>query len=81
MGWAPGESWGLRLAAVRQVMGWNVAEAARACGLAQASWANWEDGKNPRDPITVVKKVAAATGVDQLWLLGVRRQGLEPRTR
>ncbi len=80
-GWMPGDSWGSRLAQVRQVMGWNQTEAAFACGLSARNWKRWEDGAMPRDLTDSALKISGVTEVDYLWLLGVRRQGLEPRTR
>lgn len=76
--WIPGdETFGARLALIRQHMGWgNVAEAAQACSVPVPSWRNWErDGRNPRDIVDIAKKIADRTGCDYLWLLTGRRIG------
>jgi transcriptional regulator with XRE-family HTH domain len=69
-GWVPDLSTlGARLALVRQAMGWNIAEAATACGVPVASWRNWENrGKEPRGLINVAMKIAGVTGIDYRWL-------------
>lgn len=80
-GWVPGDSFGGRLAAIRQEMGWNNSEAAKACGLDRQSWQNWEDGSRPRNLEVVAAKIAAATGCNLVWLLtGQRPAGTEVRT-
>lgn len=71
-GWVPDvETFGARLALVRQRMGWgNVAEAAKACGLPVGSWRNWErDGRAPRNLTTVAKQIAGVTGCSYQWLV------------
>jgi hypothetical protein len=77
-GWIPeADSFGARLALVRQRMGWgNVAEAALACGLPVSSLRNWErDGRIPRDYIHVCTLIAERTGVDLGWLVGMPNSG------
>lgn len=55
---------------VRQRMGWNVDEAARECGIAPTTWANWErDVNTPRSPMTAARSISDRTGCDYLWLL------------
>lgn len=66
--WIPADTFGLRLSAVRQVMGWNITQAAQACGLSAQSWWNWERGGSCRDVLAVVTAIAKATGVDRNWL-------------
>jgi transcriptional regulator with XRE-family HTH domain len=96
-GWVPSDqSFGARLAMIRQAMGWNAKEAALACGLPQNSWRGWEaQSRSPRNVLDVVERIVERTGVDDYWLLTgrtkprpaepdgavVRHQGLEPRTR
>lgn len=55
-------------------MGWNVKEAALACGLPPQSWRNWEAGKRPLNVVEVCDAIATRTGADADWLLrgGVR---------
>lgn len=71
-GWTANDNtFGARLALIRQRMGWgNVTEAANACGLPVESWRNWErDGMEPRRIRAVAQTIAAVTGCDFLWLL------------
>ena len=71
-GWmATDDTFGARLALIRQRMGWgNVAEAALACGLPVASWRNWErDGRMPRDLVRIARQIADTTGCSYYWLL------------
>ena len=67
--WVPSDSFGARLALVRQVMGWNVAEAAKECGVSDESWRKWEHGRSPRTIHALARTVAARTGCDYVWLL------------
>lgn len=67
-GWVPEDTFGSRLALVRQRMGWNVTEAAEACGLSDESWRQWERGRKPRDYEAVVTKIAVKTGCSRAWL-------------
>lgn len=68
--WVPELTFGARLALVRQRMGWNVKEAARACGLPAQSWRGWEaHGHAPRNFITIAMQIASTTGVDLDWLV------------
>lgn len=70
--WIPGDdTFGARLALVRQRMGWgNVAEAAQACGIPVPSWRNWErDGRQPRNIVEIASVIAEKTGCDYMWLL------------
>lgn len=73
IGWIPGETFGKRLAEIRQVMGWNSSEAAEACGLSRVSWQNWEAGAKPRDYEDACKQIAAATGCSLVWLMTGQR--------
>lgn len=69
--WVPTTSkFAARLALVRHRMGWNLKEAALACGLPQGSWREWElKGRDPRGMQDVVDKIAEHTGVDDYWLM------------
>jgi transcriptional regulator with XRE-family HTH domain len=67
--WVPVDSFGARLALVRQSMKWNVSQAAKACGVPAASWTTWERGARCRDVYEVARRVADATGVDYAWLM------------
>lgn len=72
--WIPDDStFGARLALVRWRMGWNMKEAARACGEPAATWRTWEvDGVMPRRTTHTVRKIAAQSGCDYGWLLDGR---------
>jgi DNA-binding XRE family transcriptional regulator len=70
-GWVPELTFPARLAVVRNRMGWNAKEAALACGLPAQSWRNWEAGTRPHDYIQVCEKIAARTGANLEWLVGV----------
>lgn len=70
--WVPGDTFGARLALIRQRMGgWNVKRIAEFCGLDDQSWRNWERGdtNGPRDYEGTCKKIAVATGCDLRWLM------------
>lgn len=69
--WKPDTSaFGARLALVRWRLSQNLAEAARACGIAVETWRAWEtDGRMPRDLYAVTKQIAESTGCDHTWLM------------
>lgn len=67
--WVPEDTFGARLALVRQVRGWNVKQAASACGINPQTWANWEDGTDPRGLDRVARAISRAAGCDYHWLV------------
>jgi transcriptional regulator with XRE-family HTH domain len=69
--WIPStKTFGARLALVRWRMGWNVKEAALACGLNESNWRGWElDGRLPHKLNEVAGKIAKSTGVSKYWLI------------
>lgn len=69
--WVPTtDTFGMRLAMIRHMKGWNQKEAALACGLPAASWRGWElHDRLPRDVVQVCQRIADITGVDWQWLL------------
>lgn len=70
-------TFGARLALIRWQMGWNMKEAALACGFSQQSWRGWElQGHDPRGFADVAERIAERTGVDEYWIL----TGKEPAT-
>lgn len=76
-GWVPDDTFGARLALVRQRFGWNVKEAALACGVPVQSWRGWErDNMRPRDLVSVCRQIADATGASYDWLLDGRLPGM-----
>jgi transcriptional regulator with XRE-family HTH domain len=68
----PEDTFGARLAIVRQVMGgWNVKRTADFCGIDDQRWRNWENGRStPRDLIAVCRQIAEACQVNYPWLIG-----------
>lgn len=69
--WVPENTFGARLALIRQHFGWNVVEAAKACDLDDGSWHNWERGKGTRKFEEVTRQIALATNCDLGWLRGM----------
>ena len=69
--WIPlDDTFGARLALVRQKFAWNLKEAAIACSLPSNSWREWELlGRVPRNIVEVVEKISSRTGADDYWLL------------
>ena len=68
-GWVPADLLQVRLAQVRNRMGWNAKEAAVACGFPAQSWRNWEAGQQPRDLVGVCERISDVTGVNVEWLM------------
>jgi transcriptional regulator with XRE-family HTH domain len=63
-------SFGARLALVRWEHGFNQKEAAEACGIAPATWREWEmGGKEARDFIGTCRTISDRLGVDLHWLV------------
>src|SRR5262245_5430234 len=80
--WVPELTFGARLALIRHRMGWNIKEAAAACGLPAQSWRGWEvDGHLPRRYITIAMAIANRTGCDYLWLVHGPARGQQPTNR
>lgn len=68
--WVPDtEQLSNRLAMVRHAMGWNMREAALACGIKAQNWREWEDGRQPRDEGKVCAQISDRTGCDFVWLM------------
>lgn len=69
-GWLPVDTFGARLALVRQQMGgWNLKRAADECEISRANWAKWERGASPRNMHEVVSMISRRTGVSREWLM------------
>lgn len=69
-GWVPSvDSFGARLALVRQHLGLNVKAAAERAGLDHSSWGTWERGRQPRDLLDKARQISDALGCDFIWLL------------
>jgi transcriptional regulator with XRE-family HTH domain len=69
-GWVPSaDTFGARLALVRQHLGLNVKAAAERAGLDHSSWGTWERGRQPRDMVDKARQISGALGCDFIWLL------------
>jgi hypothetical protein len=81
--WVPELTFAARLALVRHRQGWNIKEAALACGVPPQSWRGWEvQHRLPHDMVDTVKRIALRTGVDREWLLfGPEIAGVEATGR
>ncbi len=67
--WVPADSFATRLIHLRHHLGLTQAQAAKACGLDDGSWSNWERGSRPRAKDEVVEAIARATGCSRDWLM------------
>lgn len=79
--WVPRpDTFGARLALVRWRMGWNLKEAALACGFPEGNWREWEtNGRVPRNIAEVALQISEHTrGVDDYWLMTGRMSGAFP---
>lgn len=66
----PVDSFAVRLAIVRAVMGWNYDQASRATGIGSETWRMWEKGKRRcTDVLGVGSQLAAATGLSREWIV------------
>ena len=66
----PLETFGTRLAIIRQYLGgWNVTRAARACGIDDQTWRNWEAGRYPQNQEAVCRRISEALGISYAWLM------------
>lgn len=66
--WVPVDTFGARLALIRQRKQWNVKEAAEVCGIPTASWRAWEHGASPRGMNQIARKIATRVGCSYTWL-------------
>lgn len=67
--WVPADTFGARLALIRVERHWNIATAAKTCGLSGESRRQWERGTSPQRMEQVARKIADATGVSYVWLM------------
>ena len=76
--WIPSTSdFAARLVLVRHEMGWNLKEAALACGAKPQSWREWElESRKPRDYEKVCRQIAERSGCNLVWLM----TGITPPT-
>ena len=65
------DTFGARLALIRWEYGrLNIKEAAVVCGVAPASWRDWElNGAMPRDYLATCKQISDKLGVNLEWLV------------
>ena len=76
------DEFGARIALIRWQMRWNQKEAALATGLPPGSWREWEvTGRAPRNLVEVSRKISAATGIDDYWIMTGREGGPGPSGR
>jgi hypothetical protein len=76
-GWIPSaDSFGARLALVRNHLGLNARAAAERAGVDDSSWLAWETkGTKPRDLVERARQISDALGCDFLWLLTGSSEG------
>lgn len=69
--WIPSTSdFAARLVLVRHQMGWNLKEAALACGVKAQSWREWElENRKPRDYEGVCRQISDRSGCNFVWLM------------
>jgi len=66
----PADTFAIRLVMVRHHAGrLSIEQAAKLCELNSGNWANWEDGRQPRDRVEVAQRIADSLGVSFNWLL------------
>ena len=69
-GWVAEDTWGARLALVRQRMGWNYEQAGQACTIEPETWRQWEKvGRSPRKIHEVARRIADVSGANYVWLM------------
>ena len=69
--WIPStDDFAARLVLIRHEMGWNLKEAALACGIRAQSWREWElEHRKPRDYERVCHQIAEHSGCNRVWLM------------
>jgi hypothetical protein len=67
----PTDTFGARLALMRQSMGgWNIKRAADFCGVDDQAWRNWEAGRGlPRDYPRTCHIIATRLGFEYQWVM------------
>lgn len=65
----PYDSFGVRIAIVRAVKGWNITQAGEACGIKPENWRLWEKtDRTPQQYEDVCRKIADGSGYDRTWI-------------
>ena len=68
--WTPPLTFAAKLALIRHSKGWNLKQAALACGFPPQSWRGWEiQGRLPHDIRAVARRIEMRTGLAKGWLL------------
>lgn len=67
--WIPADTFGARLALIRQRLHLNIKSAATHAGIGAETWRKWEQDVAPRGMETVARKIATAFCVDYVWLM------------
>lgn len=67
--WVPEDTFGNRLALLRNQLQLNLEEAASACGIPRATWASWENGRKPHNLTEKVELIHRGLRVNRMWLL------------
>ena len=68
--WVPPLTFAAKLALIRHSKGWNLKQAALACGFPPQSWRGWEiQGRLPHDIRAVARRIELRTGLTKGWLL------------
>lgn len=69
--WIPStDDFAARLVLIRHEMGWNLKEAALACGIRAQSWREWElEHRKPRDYEGVCQQISERSGCNKVWLM------------
>jgi transcriptional regulator with XRE-family HTH domain len=67
-GWTPSNTYAARLVTLRRELDLTVEEISQQCGIASATWGNWENGTRPQDFIGAVERICKGTGVSREWL-------------
>jgi hypothetical protein len=69
-GLVPDDTFRVRLAIVRTLMGWNYTEAQEATGIGAESWRLWEKGERRCSDVTAVAAaIAQVTPYSRTWLV------------
>ncbi|WP_143588469.1 helix-turn-helix domain-containing protein [Tersicoccus sp. Bi-70] len=78
--WIPTtETFAARLALIRWRMGWNMKEAALACGFPQQVWRGWElHNRSPRHFAEIAQQISERTGVDDYWIMTGKQNAPRP---
>jgi hypothetical protein len=65
----PVDRFGVRIAIIRAMRGWNYTEAGQACDIRAENWRLWEKtDRKPQDYEDVCRRIADGSGFDEMWL-------------